>query len=92
GLYSVAVAAPGFQRLVRSGLTLVLGQTLHADLSLSLGTDQQTITVTADEPILQAQTSNIQTSIAGSAVVALPLNSRNFIQLSTLAPGVELPP
>ncbi|GAC1421477.1 MAG: hypothetical protein NVSMB62_16440 [Acidobacteriaceae bacterium] len=92
GLYSVVVVAPGFQRLVRSGLTLVLGQTLHADLSLSVGTEQQTIRVTAAEPVLQAETSNIQTNIAGSALVALPLNSRNFIQLSTLAPGVELPP
>lgn len=92
GMYSLAIAASGFQRLERSGLTLALGQTTHADLKLTVGADQQTITVNADEPVLQAQTSNIQTNIAGVVVVALPLNSRNFVQLSTLAPGVELPP
>ena len=92
GAYRIAVSARGFERLERAGLTLVLGQTIHADLALTVGADQQTVTVTADEPVLQAETSNIQTNISGGAVVALPLNSRNFIQLSTLAPGVELPP
>lgn len=92
GLYTIAVTAQGFQRLQRSGLTLTLGATVHADLALTVGADQQTVTVTADEPVLQAETSNVQTNISGSAVIALPLNSRNFIQLSTLAPGVELPP
>ena len=56
------------------------------------GLGQQTVTVNGDVPLLQAETSNIETNIAGAAVISMPLNSRNFIQLSTLAPGVELPP
>ena len=42
--------------------------------------------------MLQSQTSNVETNIPGTTVIAMPLNSRNFITLSTLAPGVELPP
>jgi hypothetical protein len=49
------------------------------------------VTVNSDAPVLQADTSNIQTDIAGKTVVAMPLNTRNFVRLSTLAPGVELP-
>ena len=41
---------------------------------------------------MQSEASNIQTNIAGPTVVAMPLNTRNFVQLATLAPGVELPP
>jgi len=92
GSYSLDVTATGFKHLQRTGITVILGQTVRADLILSAGGDQQTVTVSSDAPMLQAETSYIQTNIPGTTVLAMPLNSRNFIQLSTLAPGVELPP
>jgi hypothetical protein len=92
GVYQVDVTAAGFQRLSRSDITAIVGQTVAADLTLSPGTDQQTITVNADAALLQSETSNVETNIPGTTVIAMPLNSRNFIQLATLAPGVELPP
>jgi hypothetical protein len=92
GSYRIEVTAPGFKHLSRTGVTVIVGQTVSADLALIPGGDQQTVTVNSDAPVLQADTSNIQTNIAGKTVVAMPLNTRNFVQLSTLAPGVELPP
>jgi hypothetical protein len=92
GVYQVEVAAPGFTRLSRTGLTVILGQTVSANLTLSPGTEQQTVIVNADAPLLQSETSNIQTNIPGTTVVAMPLNSRNFVNLTQLATGVELPP
>ncbi len=92
GSYNIVVTASGFRNLNRNGITVIVGQTVSVDLSLSLGGDQQTVTVNSDAPLLQAETSNIQTNIAGPTVVAMPLNTRNFVQLTTLAPGVELPP
>ena len=92
GSYTLNAAAPRFQHLTRTGITVITGQTITADLSLSLGPDQQTVTVTGDLPLLQSATSNIQTNIPHAAVVAMPLNTRNFVQLATLAPGIELPP
>jgi hypothetical protein len=92
GTYSVSVTASGFKTLDHSGITVVIGQTVNADLTLSPGGDQQTVTVDSDFPEMQVGTSDIQTNISGSTIAAMPLNTRNFIQLSTLAPGVELPP
>jgi hypothetical protein len=92
GTYRLEVTAPGFKHLSRTGVTVIVGQTVSANLSLTAGGDQQTVTVDSDAPVLQSETSNIQTNIAGKTVVAMPLNTRNFVQLSTLAPGVELPP
>jgi hypothetical protein len=37
GSYEVVVAAPGFQTLHHSGITVTVGQTVTADLALSLG-------------------------------------------------------
>ena len=92
GRYRVAVEAPGFTHLVRSGIVLITGTTSDVDIALSVGSSDQTVNVSADAPLLQAATSDIQTSVPRAAVVGLPLNGRNFVQLATLAPGVSLPP
>jgi hypothetical protein len=92
GPYSLDVSVNGFQHLQRSGITMMVGQTVSADLTLTAGGERQTITVESDAAPLQAETSNIETNIPGTAILAEPLNSHNFIQLTTLAPGVELPP
>ena len=92
GAYRLDVNAPGFAHLARAGVHLIVGQTINVDLKLSVSGNQQTIEITADAALLQSATSNVQTNIAGSTVIAMPLNTRNFVQLATLAPGVELPP
>jgi len=92
GVYQVDVTATGFEHLTRKGITVITGTTGTVDLALTVGSDQQSVTVTADAPLLQVETSNIQTTIPGHTIRALPLNTRNYIQLATLAPGVELPP
>jgi hypothetical protein len=92
GSYRIDVAAPGFNSLSRSGITVITGQTVTVDLMLTVGAQQQTVTVTEDVPLLQAATSDIATNIPAPTIQAMPLNTRNFVQLATLAPGVELPP
>jgi len=92
GNYQVQVIAFGFQRLSLDNVYLALGQTESVDLALKVGNDRQSLTVTATTPSFQSETSNIQTNIPQEAVVAMPLNSRNFVQLTTLSPGVALPP
>lgn len=92
GGYRVEVGAAGFEGLVRSGVTAAVGQTVSLELRLTVGSDHQAVEVSADAPLLQAAESDIETHIPGAAVVAIPLNSRNFINLAQLAPGVALPP
>ncbi len=92
GSYKVDATANGFNPLERSAITVAVGQTVSLDLKLPVGGVRETVVVTSDAPLLQVETSNIETNIPGTTVVAMPLNSRNFVQLATLAPGVELPP
>ncbi len=92
GRYRVEAAAAGFNPYLREGLTLAVGQTLAVDLPLVVGGAHETVIVNADLPLLQTQTSDIQFTVPQRHIETIPLNSRNFIQLTTLAPGVELPP
>jgi len=92
GLHQVAVQADGFDQLIRDGIRVITGQTVTIDMTLHVGNLHQTVTVADDAPLLQTSTSHIQTNISGPTVISMPLNTRNFVQLATLAPGVELPP
>ena len=92
GQYAFSITASGFEQLLRSGVKVEVGATTALDLTLRPGASRDVVTVRADAPFIQAGGSDIQTNIPGSTVSALPLNSRNFIQLTQLAPGVALPP
>jgi hypothetical protein len=92
GAYRIDVTAAGFEHLNRTGLTALVGDTIQVDLKLTVGGEHTTVTVNADAPLLQASVSDIETHLPGATVVAIPLNSRNFINLTALAPGVSLPP
>ena len=92
GEYRLEVSAASFKNLVRTRVTIAIGQTAGVDLVMPTGGDGETVTISSAPPLLQSQTSNIQTNLPGNTVVAMPLNARNFVQLTTLAPGVALPP
>ncbi|MGI4852956.1 MAG: carboxypeptidase regulatory-like domain-containing protein [Janthinobacterium lividum] len=91
GRYSLDVTGAGFAAYQRNGISVATGQTVGLDLPLA-ATGSDAVTVNADAALLQSQTSNVATTIPGVTIQALPLNTRNFIQLAQLAPGVALPP
>src|SRR5690242_12806722 len=47
GPYTLTVTAPGFKRLIRSGLTVDAGQTLPVDVALEVGASAESVTVSA---------------------------------------------
>src|SRR6185437_4257608 len=52
GSYRLEVTTPGFRHLSRTGVTVIVGQTVSVDLALTPGGDQQTVTVNSDAPVL----------------------------------------
>lgn len=92
GKYDVAVEAPGFQRQVRSGITLQVQDRVTVDFRMTVGNINQTVQVTAELPLLEAESSQMGAVINRKSVVDLPLNGRNFTQLIVTAPGAYVPP
>lgn len=88
GTYSIASEAPGFSRLVQSGITLQINQRARVDLSLQIGQVSDTVEVAASAPLLESQSSSLGAVINQQFVADLPLNGRNFVQLAILSPGV----
>ncbi len=92
GIYKLRVEAQGFAVLERSGITIKTGERERLDLTLRPGATSDVITVTADTSLLVSESGALSTVIGRESISALPLNGRNIINLTTLAPGVALPP
>ena len=91
-VYTVAAEADGFQKFVRTGVTLTTGERTRVDLPMAVGSVKESVTVEGDAPLLQTESGSITQSINHQKIVELPLNGRTFVQLATLSPGVTLPP
>jgi hypothetical protein len=88
GVYDVAVEKPGFQRLLRQGITLEVNQTVQLPMVLAVGDVTTTVTVREDAPALQSQSSDISLLVDESRIRDLPLNGKDFQKLVYLAPGM----
>jgi hypothetical protein len=87
GTYVVRATAAQFRPFQTNAIRLESGQTARIDITLALGAAEQ-VEVTAVSPILQTQNAVVGEVISGTTIDRLPLNGRNFSQLSLLLPGV----
>ncbi|HEY6271012.1 MAG TPA: carboxypeptidase-like regulatory domain-containing protein [Terriglobales bacterium] len=87
GDYVVTAEASGFQKLVRSGITLEVGQHQRVDLQMSVGQVTQEVTVTGNVPKVQTDTAAISSVITNTQIENLSLDGRNWVTLATLVPG-----
>ncbi len=88
GPYEIRVTMSGFVNFVRSGLTLTLNQEATVNLGLRLATVQETVTVTAEAPLIEITSNTLERNITREDLDTLPLAGRNFANLATLSPGV----
>jgi hypothetical protein len=88
GTYNLKVEAKGFQSVIHAPFTLVLNQTARIDVELKMGAVTETVQVTGETPLLQAQSTEVSTLIDANTITSVALASRNYLQLTLLAPGV----
>jgi hypothetical protein len=87
--YLLSVEATGFKTASFPAFQLTVNQTLTQNVTMDIGAVNETVTVTAEAPLLQQSSSNLGTVISEQAVKELPLNGRNFTQLMILTPGAN---
>ena len=92
GAYRVSAEVPGFQKTVRDGLVLTVGQSARVELTLDLGTLSTEVQVTAEAPLLNTESATLSQVITNEQIVDLPLNGRGFHELARLTSGVALLP
>ncbi|MGC2237787.1 MAG: TonB-dependent receptor [Pyrinomonadaceae bacterium] len=89
GRYKVEISAANFAASTRE-VVVNITQTTAIDANLSIaGAPNAEVTVTADAPVLQTETSQNGRVIEGITIRQLPLPTRNFQQLLTLQSGAQ---
>lgn len=88
GVYSVTVTKQGFKTVKRENITLQTASEARVDVQLPVGELTSEVTVTAEAPLVQTETSERSSVVTGREITELPLSGRNFTQLATLTPGV----
>jgi hypothetical protein len=89
GNYTLEAEAQGFKHYKQDGITLVPGQTAEQNVSLTVGAMTDSIEITSQAPLINADNANISSDISARQVAELPLNLRNVIGLAVLNSSVS---
>jgi hypothetical protein len=87
GHFTLDATAPGFLKYTKTDIVVNTDQTLQENISLSVGSEGQTVTVRADALQVQSETSELSNLISGAQVTQLATNGRNVTSLAALGMG-----
>lgn len=91
GAYVINVEASGFKKIVSNEIKLDVNQIARVNLQLQVGGVNEIVNVTDVAPVLQTESVTVGNVITGETATNLPLNGRNFQQLTLLVPGTINP-
>ena len=91
GTYELKAESAGFEGEVLPPITLVLNQRARVDFKMKVGAVTNTVQVSSEAPQLQADTTQVSTLIDSNTIVGIPLATRNYVELTLLAPGSVTP-
>src|SRR5215213_9862898 len=87
--YTVKVAVQGFRSFERQGVRISTQQFVGLDVVLEVGTLSETITVTADAPLIESTNASVGGVIDAKALEAIPTAGRSVFLMATLEPTVQ---
>src|ERR1700722_13521568 len=87
GSYALKVEKAGFALASYPAFVLTLNQVARVDVALKVGQTSETVEVSGAPPVLATETTQVDTVINAATNDNLPLASRNYVQLTLLAPG-----
>src|SRR3984893_7608333 len=91
GNYEVRVEKAGFSSVAYPAFTLSLTQVARIDVEMKVGQVTETVEVTGAAPILKTESTQVDTIIDAETNDALPLATRNYVELTLLSPGAVSP-
>ena len=88
GTYVIRIEAKGFKTVERLNVVLEVAKDADIDFSLQPGNVNETVTVSADVPLLDTTSATLGGTLSNKEINDLPLNGRNYENLLQLRPGV----
>ncbi|MFB3828736.1 MAG: carboxypeptidase regulatory-like domain-containing protein [Bryobacteraceae bacterium] len=91
GEYRLSAEAAGFKKSLRSGITLPAGTRLEIGFTLELGAVTESVSVTAEAPLLDTSAASSGWVLDNRNVMAMPILNNNATLLAKITPGVFTP-
>jgi hypothetical protein len=89
GAYTIKAGVSGFKTFERRGVRISTQQFVTLDIVLEVGTLEETITVTADAPLIETTNASVGGVIDTKALEAIPTAGRSVFLMATLEPTVQ---
>ena len=87
GHYTITSEMTGFKTVALSNVELGVDQRVRINIKHEVGAMTESVSVTADTPLIQTSSSELGTTVGGTQIEALPLNGRNFVSLTARFPA-----
>ncbi len=87
--YTIKAKAKNFKTYQKTGIVVNVSGTFRVDIQLTLGAEEQTITVTADALAVQTDSNVVSTLITSEDLTSIATTNRNFAALAALGLGVS---
>jgi hypothetical protein len=87
--YSVSVAKTGFQTEIAKNVVVTIGQTTVVDFHMKLSTVSEAVEVTTEPPVVETDRGHQANVIDQQFIQDLPINRRDYLTFTLLAPGVS---
>ena len=88
GLYVLEAQLSGFSKYSRRDVRLDLGRTTTVDVQLTVGQLAETVSITAETPLVDLTSKEIGGNVTNREVTMLPSVNGNFVGMVALLPGV----
>ena len=88
GHYTITSEMTGFKTVALSNIEVGVDQRVRINIKHEVGAMTESVSVTADTPLIQTSSSELGTTVGSTQIEALPLNGRNFVSLTRSIPGV----
>jgi outer membrane receptor protein involved in Fe transport len=89
GRYKITASAPGFEKVTTAPQNaLEINQTMRVDIQLPVGKLTDTVVVESTGSLVDTESSTVGATVTGMAIMELPLNGRNTLDLLKTQPGV----
>jgi hypothetical protein len=88
--YTLEISHQGFKTLRRTGIAVSAGDNVGlGPLTIEVGAVAETLTVSAEVPLLQTQSAERSFTVTPTSVQNVPISNRSFTALASLSPGVS---
>src|SRR6266481_9901771 len=90
GTYRLTVNKAGFKKLALKNVELHVADVTTLNLKMEMGAATETVMVESSPVSVNTSTGDVSNIMVGEQIRELPINGRNFVQLTTLVPGAAV--